>query len=182
MTNETQPVEPTAPRAKSNCAVAVGITCLVVLILGVLILLWIVRMLSTNPAFKQAYGGAKLMAECQLHLQNPNSKQDINDALERYRTRNGKYPAKLDELYPDFLEDKAVLHCPADPRPTDVVSYGYTQPAVDAPGTTVVVECRRHVIVHGQPPWVLMLRKDGQVTRSGYAPHGGPAEPKQPGE
>jgi len=182
MANEIQPVEPTAPRTKSNCLVAVGVTCLVIVIVGVLLLLWFVRMMTKNPAIQQAYSGARLVAECQFHLQNPNSPQNISAALERFKTRNGRYPDKLDDVCPDFLDNRAILHCPADTRPKDVVSYEYYPPPVDAPGSSVVVECKRHVIVKGQPPMVLMLTKDGKVLRSNFTPSTGPAEPKPKSE
>ena len=178
MSNEVRPPETTAPRTKSNCLMAAGITCLVLVIVGVLVLLWIIRMVGTNPTFKQAFSGAKMVAECQFHLQNPNNPQNISAALERYRTRNGRYPDKLEDLCPDFLENRAILHCPADSRPTDVVSYEYTKPAPDAPGSTVVVECNRHILIEGQPPHVLSLTKDGRILKPNFMSHTSPMETK----
>ena len=186
MTNPDLPTQPeqqpTPPRAKSNCFVVGGITCLVVVVIGILLTIWLVTWASRNPTFKKAIGGAKLVAECQLHLADPSGSQDIYDALERYKSRNGKYPAKLADLYPTFLEDRSVLHCPADTSGKDVVSYEYYPPAKNAPGSTVIVECRRHVLMDGQPPLTLQLTKDGQVLKQGYAPHGGPAEQTKTGE
>ena len=182
MSNEIRPPEPTAPQTRSNCFVTAGITCLVLVIVGALIALWGFRALFRNPVFKQGISGAKLVAECQFHLQNPNSPQNISAALERYRTRNGRYPDKLEDLCPVFLENKAILHCPADPRPKDVVSYEYMKPKTDAPGTVIVVECKRHIIIQGQPPLVLTLTKDGRVLRSNFTPSTGPMEPKTKSE
>lgn len=185
MTNSdipTEPQQPTPPRAKSNCFVVGGITCLVVVVIGVVLIILGVRWASQNPQIRKAVGSAQLRTECQLHLANPSGSQDIYDALERYKTRNGKYPAKLADLYPTFLEDKSVLHCPADTSGKDVVSYEYYPPAMDAPANMVIVECRRHVIVDGQSPMVLQLTKDGQVLNQGYAPHGGPAEQPKTGD
>lgn len=170
MPNVDFPAEPAPPRTKSNCLAASGITCLVLLIISVLGFIWIARMVTKNPAANQFYNEAKLIAQCQLNLQDPGGAQDVYDALERYSTRYGKYPAKLADLYPTFLEDKSVLHCPADPRPKDVVSYDYTPPAPDAPGPTVMVECKRHVLMEGQPPLILKLRKDGQIDKQNFVP------------
>ncbi len=170
------PQEPAAPRTRSNCFVVGGITCLVVLIIGILITIWLVVSVSKNPTFKKVFSGAKLVAECQLHLANPSGTQDIYDALERYKTRYGQYPAKLADLYPTFLEDKAILHCPADTRPKDVVSYDYYPPTDKSPANAVIVECRRHVVMEGQPPLVLQLTKDGQVLKQNFTPRGTPVE------
>lgn len=178
MTNVDYPTQPGPPKSKSNCFVVGGVTCLVLLVVFVLIAIWAFRAMVHNPAFKQAFTGVKLATECQLHLQSTSGDQDIYHALDRYKTRYGKYPQKLDELYPTFLKDRSVLHCPADTRPNDVISYEYTPPAVNASGTTVVVECKRHVLQEGQPPLVLKLCKNGEILRQGFTPHGSPAEPK----
>jgi len=146
-------------------------------IVGIAVAFWIYRMMAKNPAIRQAYGQARFVAECQMHLQNPNSPDDIADALERYAKRNGKYPASLEELHPNFLANKAILHCPADPHPNNTVSYEYYPPAIHAPGTTIVVQCRRHRVFEDQPPLVLSLYKNGQVAKQGYTPRSGPAEP-----
>ena len=178
MANEDASTQPTAPSTRSSCLKTAGITCLVVLILGTAVVLWGFKQLLKNPAFNKAFSAGRSMSQCQMNLQNPGSGQDISDALERYAKRNGRYPAGLAELYPNFLENKAVLHCPADSRPADTVSYDYRPPDVNAPPTTVVVECRRHTILEGQPPWVIFLRKDGKVLKEGYKPRSGPPEPR----
>ena len=176
MTDEGHPAGPAAPGARPNCLRTVGITCLVSLVVGVAIVAWIAIMISKNPTFRQVYSGAYLAAECQKNLQHPDphNTQDISGALERYARRNGKYPASLKELYPNFLENRRTLHCPADSRPVGVVSYEYTPPAMNAPPTTVVIRCGRHAIIRGQPPLVLLLYKDGRVCtqKPAGAPHG----------
>lgn len=172
---------PEQPKPKSNCFAVGGITCLVVFVLLVGLGIWVFRLLSNNTIFKKAFGGAKLVAECQLNMANPSSDQSIYGALERYNTKYGRYPQKLGELYPTFLEKRSVLHCPADPSPTDTISYEYTPPATNAPANTIMIECNRHVLVEGQAPLVLKLQKDGQVLKQGYAPRGGPVEPSKPG-
>ena len=167
--NGDQPVRPSAPTTKSNCLRVAGITCLVVVVIGILIGVWIFNALSKNPAFQKAYKEAQLRTQCKENL------EEIGGALQRYSRRNGKYPATLAELCPNFLENEAALHCPADRRPDPY--YEYYAPAVDALPTAVVAECKRHTVLENQPPWKLSLRKDGKVILKGYSPRGGPPEP-----
>ena len=177
----TQP-QPIPPRTRSNCFVVGGITCLVLVVIIAGLTIWGIILASRNPQIKKAVSSAQLRAACQLHMSNPSTGQDIYDALERYRTRYGQYPAKLADLYPTFLEDRSVLHCPADTRAKDVVSYDYYPPAANAPGSTVIVECKRHIILEGQPPLALQLTKDGQVLSQGFTPHSGPVEQPKSGD
>ena len=129
------------------------------MIVGIGIGIFIVNMLLKNPAFRVFFTEAQSIAQCQINL------QEIGGGLDRYARRNGKSPAKLSELYPSFLETKTVLHCPDDRRSKDTVSYDYIPPAMNAPPSTKVVECTRHIVVKGQPPWVISLYKDGHVTK-----------------
>lgn len=49
---------------------------------------------------------------CMQHI------QAIAQALKAYRrAHHGALPAHLSDLYPGYLKDKALLHCPADPTP-----------------------------------------------------------------
>ncbi len=172
---------PEQPKPKSNCFMVGGITCLVIFVLLVGLGFWLFKQLSGNSMIKKAFGGAKLVAECQLNMANPSSDQCIYAALERYNTKYGRYPQKLGELYPTFLEKRSVLHCPADPSPKDTISYEYTPPAETAPANTIMVECNRHILIEGQAPLVLKLQKDGQVLKPNYATSGGPVDQPKPG-
>lgn len=155
---------PIAPTTRSNCLRTAGITCLVLVVAGAALGLWFVNMMTKNPAVRQAYKGARLIADCQVNL------EQIGGALERYSRRNEKYPSSLAELHPNFLENKAALHCPADRRPLEVISYDYDPPSPKDSPDTPVIECKRHVVVEGQPPWTLTLQKDGRVIKQGYIP------------
>ena len=148
---------------QSSCLRTTGITCLVAVVVGIAIIVWLVTMVTKYPALRHA-------AECQANLQNPDpdNQQDISGALERYARKKGKYPASLEELYPNFLENRKILHCPADKRPVRIVSYEYTPPAVKAPPSVVVIRCDRHVIISGRPPLVLLLHKDGKIVTQGF--------------
>lgn len=168
MTEDSYPTGSTARTTQSNCLKAAGITCLIVVIVGLALVIWTVTLVTRNPAIKRAYNQSKLVVQCQMNL------QEIGGALERYSKRNGQYPGTLDELYPSFITKKEILHCPSDPRPKNTVSYEYHQPAMDAPGSFTVVECKRHVVVEGQPPWTISLFKDGRVTKHGYEQRGIP--------
>jgi hypothetical protein len=73
--------------------------------------------------------------------------QETTSALRRYAERNGMYPAKLSDLYPDFLETRDILHCPADHSSPDSVSYKYTRPKMSDPPDKAVLSCARHTII-----------------------------------
>jgi hypothetical protein len=51
------------------------------------------------------------VATCTRHLQT------IGRALAAYERDKGRPPAQLSDLYPRYLANKALLHCPADPSP-----------------------------------------------------------------
>jgi hypothetical protein len=61
----------------------------------------------------------------------------VHDAIIRYHERNGTYPATLKALLPDYLASASDLHTDFDTNhdPTHV-SFAYTQPAANAPGST----------------------------------------------
>lgn len=155
-----------------GCWKSLGITCLVVAVVGIALLIWGFFSISKNPVFKRAMSEAQLLAKCQIQL------KEIGGALRRYESRHGKFPASLEELYPNFLENRAMLHCPADKRDASVVSYGYTPPGPDAPGSTKVAACRFHVLVEGQPPVVVNLTKEGKVVSEERRHRGGPLTPR----
>ena len=167
MTNEDMPVPAPAPK-KSSCMRALAITLLIAVVVAVLVMFWVFKYLFKNEAFQKAFNQAQARQQCKANL------EEIGGALERYSRRNKAYPTSLDQLYPNFLENKAVLHCPADPN--QGVSYDYYPPAMNAPGTTLVAECRRHVAFENQPPWKLQLFKDGKVISQGYLPRSAPEE------
>lgn len=159
---EMPPAEPGA-KGRSGCLRAAGISCLSVLVAIAAITVWTYFLVTQNPVYRHAYNQAVLVAECQLHLQDRSSGVDIGDALERYARRNGKYPSSLDDLYPDFLDNRDLLRCPADKGSKGASSYKYTRPAMDAPDDTPVVICRNHPVLRGQEPWMLTLYKNGRV-------------------
>jgi hypothetical protein len=55
---------------------------------------------------------------CAFHL------RQIGKALAAYRHDHGQLPAHLSDLYPRYVTNKAVFHCPADPTPGTAGFYG----------------------------------------------------------
>ncbi|MHB0912097.1 MAG: type II secretion system protein [Armatimonadota bacterium] len=127
-----------------SCFRVVSITVSVVFIIGILFILWAQSMVERIP----------VMANYKKCLENVT---EIGAALDRYQRRNGEYPKSLSELYPGFMQ-KNILHCPADGG-----EYEYTRPKVDAPPKTIIVTCRRHVILKGRAPNLVRLQKDGTL-------------------
>lgn len=147
--NETRQ---TPPRRSFGCLRVTGISCLVVFLIGLVGWIWLYNMVMKVPRFRD-------YRICVEHV------VQIGGALQRYSQRNGHFPDSLAQLYPDFLDRRVLLHCPADKRPVDVISYDYKRPDAKAPATTVVLTCRRHVLMDRQPPVVISLQKDGQLVK-----------------
>lgn len=155
MTNQSNQINKNTSSPNNSCLKATGISCLVITVTFIGLAFWIYSALSKSPIFKNVYKDANKMVVCLQQL------DQLGGALDRYSQKNGKYPQKLDELYPTFLETKTVLHCPADPGPADTVSYEYKVPDKKALGTTVVVVCNRHTMINS--PVSLRLQKDGTI-------------------
>jgi len=152
MTSEHPEIRPVTYTPRSSCFRTIGITFLVLFVLGIPALFLIARVAFQIP-------NVRLYVTCTQHAQT------ISFALDRYATKNGKYPQKLDELYPDYIEDKSILLCPLDKHPDGGSSYTYTRPSLDAPGDTIILTCKRHIIFPGQPPMLVAVTKDGQVLK-----------------
>jgi hypothetical protein len=58
---------------------------------------------------------------CRQHL------QAVWRALQAYQRDHGKLPPHLSELYPRYVTDKALFHCPADDAPGQT-AIGYDDP------------------------------------------------------
>jgi len=78
-------------------------------------------------------------------------------ALDRYARDTGKYPERLDDVFPDYLDRKSVLRCPADQEtPEGESSFVYDRPQpgqVDA----AILECRHHASL------VIRIRARGKL-------------------
>lgn len=149
----------TARNPSSSCARATGVSCLTLVVLIVIIALWFKAEFASLPSFQQ-------LRVCTENM------QEIGGALNRYSIRNQKYPEKLTDLYPDFLENKSILHCPADPSAQSTVSYEYTPPAaMDAPDSFIVLTCRRHILMKNVPViTIVRLTKGGEISPTQVKP------------
>jgi hypothetical protein len=97
----------------------------------------------------------KSMAEetvCTQHL------QAMSLALEAYRHDHGELPPHLQDLFPQYIADPVVFHCPADPSPSSgtpphppiPVSYAYEMSADPAPADGLQLSPQR---LGPQPTW-----------------------------
>ncbi|MDH7480850.1 MAG: hypothetical protein QHH26_02590 [Armatimonadota bacterium] len=172
MFNQESQYPPPRPERKMSCLKIGAISCLVLVFVIIVGSYWLYRVIASNPAFKKGIEEAKAMAQCTVQL------QELHRALERYYAKNGKYPSSLGELYPDYLEDKKILYCPSDKAHSGESSYIYYPPSPKTPDSAVVLECRRHILIEGQPPQVIRLRKDGRIEGAGYQPPRTPSPAK----
>ena len=158
--DENNSVLTTSARDRRSCLKVIGISCLVVAVVFAAFVALVAVVAGRNPAFRHFYASSKAVGICQLQM------EEIGAALNRYVTKNGDYPPKLEDLYPKFLEKKGLLHCPADRRSKEIVSYLYFRPKVSDPGSKVILKCTHHqLVVPGNPPVSvqLWLYKNGQI-------------------
>ena len=109
-----------------------------------------------NPSVFNTMRDVKEVRDCKKNLTS------IHESLKRYRQMNDKYPAKLVDLWPNYLESKEILHCPLDPNSGEI-SYEYNPPSADAPPQTIVITCRWHMFTEKKSPIILRLLKDGTI-------------------
>ena len=161
MESANMPIQAKSAKRNTSCLKIAGISCLVMLIaLGGLIF-WLYSYLRKNPSVEQ-------MAGCMVNL------GQISGAMTRYTEKNSKYPDNMIDLYPNFLEKKAYLHCPADPSAEETVSYEYKKPDMKSPPATIVASCKRHRVLN-TTIWLSLMR-DGKI-RQFSVPPGKDAKP-----
>jgi thiol-disulfide isomerase/thioredoxin len=69
--------------------------------------------LALAQAPKQPMNADAAMESCTKHLKL------ISKALAKYEQEQGKLPDQLSDLYPKYISEKSVFHCPADPTDGD---------------------------------------------------------------
>jgi peroxiredoxin len=86
--------------------------------------LWLLGLfgLTAAPGFGAQAHPKDTVATCTRHLQT------ISRALAAYRREKGAFPPYLSDLYPRYLSDQRLFHCPADRSPG---SPGTTEAAAD---------------------------------------------------
>lgn len=134
------------PPTRSNsggCWKAVGITC------GLLVILGIVGIFFTVRYAKQAMrSGTGIFGTVGKAMQSAKEGQTIQKAVVQYHTQHGKYPDDLMTLVSDGLLDGRNLHSglDSDPNPGHI-SWVYTKPAGGAPGKTPILSMHYKITI-----------------------------------
>jgi len=141
--------KPAPPRAVkiSGCFQALGLSC------GTLMLLLVVlTMIGSSILQKQgAHPNVKTTVGAEAAWINSlQDGQKIVDAINYYHASQGVYPDTLNQLVPQALSDRTILHSALDPSPDpNHISWGYTKPAQNAPLTTSVLKLNIVIPIDG---------------------------------
>ncbi len=162
-------VPPYQPPSNSNsgCLKAFGITCGVLLVLGIIGSFFVARLVKNSLADRHSVFGQ--IAGIGRTAANGAA---IRKAVVDYHEKHGRYPNALPDLISDGLIDAKVLHSDldTDSRP-DHVSWRYTKPAEGAPGKTPILRFHFRLNVptnRNQPPPEsdLVINLDGSSPQS----------------
>jgi hypothetical protein len=129
----------------SGCLKAAGITCLVLVVLGV-----IGAIVAINAVKNAASNPHSIFGQVGAAISAAKGGAEIQQAIVKYHTNNGKYPDKLGQLVPQYLP-LATLHSDtdADPNPAHV-SWTYKKPSEGAPPKTPILSLPLKFEVPGQ--------------------------------
>lgn len=157
-----------SPRNSSGgCWKAFGITCGVLLVLGVIVIFFAARFVKDSV--KDRHGLFGQIAGIGMTAANGAA---IQQAVVQYHQKHGRYPDALSALVSDGLIDGRVLHSDMDPDPSPGhVSWRYTKPAEGAPGSTPLLKFHFRLNVptgRNQPPPEsdVIINLDGSSPRS----------------
>lgn len=133
-----------------------GLGC--VAVLAIAGLFWTVL---RSPIGKQAFSAAFQQQAAIRQL------RAVGHAVDRYSADKKRYPDNLRQLIPDYLPDQRSLHIMPDATSPAIQ---YSKPAPNAGDSTVVlqVQITPPVAVPNAPPWIVKLRKDGQLENTEY--------------
>jgi hypothetical protein len=117
-------------RRGPSCWLIGGLTCLGIVVLVIIAVIVMTVAFTHSPAgkkFTSGFGSAvregTVAGMCRKNMQT------IQGAIVRYHDHTGHYPSQLTDLLPDYLTDRAILHCSLDTNPDpDHVSYVYSKP------------------------------------------------------
>lgn len=140
---------------RANGKVVACVGCAAALVLGMIAALLFLAIISRNGNMPQPFRAVIEQQACEKNL------GELAGALRRYRIKNDRYPDRVSELYPDYLNSDASLWCPRDLSHTGGSSYEYICPLPNADDSTVVLRCRRHQPL--KTPIVLQAKLSGQV-------------------
>ena len=133
------------PPANNNagCLKAFGITCGVLLLLGVLGGALLFKTLG--PVFQQTVKQGRSIGQASLNGRT------IQQAVVAYHTKNHTYPPNLTALVADGeLADGKILHSDQDPNPSPGhISWRYLPPPDGAPGDTPILDLPYQITLGG---------------------------------
>lgn len=153
-TKAESPATPARARHSGRTMACVG--CLAAMLLAMLAVMLFFAITARNGTMQRLYETWVNVERCRQNM------VELGDALERYHNRNDKYPAKLDDLYPDYLNEDDVLWCPTVKARPQQSNYVYRRPKANAEDSTIAVQCFRHV-PPGNENIVLSLRLNGSI-------------------
>ncbi len=118
--------------AGTNCLIAGGVGCAILILIMIIVT---VVALSKTPHLMSTFSNlGNGTVACKQKL------TEIDVALTRYEQKhNGKYPAKLSELVPDYLPDSSALTYQASPS-TPKQTVVYSPPSKGQTGQVVVAK------------------------------------------
>ena len=141
----------------AGCLKAFGITCGVLLLLGIIGVVLLVR--TTGGMFGQFMGIGK----------DVGNGIRIQRAVVAYHAKNRKYPPNLMSLVADGeIADGKILHTSQDPNPSPGhISWRYTRPPEGAPGGTPILTLPYSITVGNQTQRTdITINLDGSTSSS----------------
>jgi len=144
--------KPAPPRVTkiSGCVQALGLTCGTLTLLVVVLAMIGGKILQSQGPHPNVKTTAGAEAAWLTSLQDG---QKIAEAITYYHASQGVYPDSLDQLVPQSLPDRAILHSALDTSPDpNHISWTYVKPAPNAPSTTTVLKLSFVVPIDGSSP------------------------------
>lgn len=161
------PPENTAPApAKPRSGRAVGcVGCLAAFILSFLALILLLAIMSRDGSLPAPFQALRESYQCGQNM------EDLIGAINRFQIQQGRYPERLEDVYPEYLKSAGSLRCPlADDTKKEnrqngkvETSYEYLKPGPGTKPDDVVIRCDRHSF-DDQGTTYLIARKDGKIT------------------
>jgi len=131
----------------NGCLKAAGITCGVLLVLGILLAVVIgftVKRQLDHPDRHSPMGFITATTKTALNA------SVIHRAIVQYHTANGHYPNNLASLVPKYLPDASTLHSPLDSiESPDHISWQYIKPKEGGNPHTPVLRLRYEIDING---------------------------------
>jgi len=131
----------------NGCLKAAGITCGVLLLLGILgtaALFFVGKRAYDHPDRHSPMGFVAATTKTALNA------AVIREAVVKYHTKTGHYPANLASLVPEYLPNASTLHSPLDSiESEDHVSWQYIKPKEGGNPHTPLLRMRYDIDING---------------------------------